>query len=115
MEEEKVEQRGKKDEKKTKKNIGKREKLLKLHLVTLIVITSKRSILDIERKLDELKKFLTILKLARDLQQVLSSQDPLTPWHLHSTFMFRSSSCKKIGLVFSNILDYFSTFFSLSL
>ena len=35
---------------------------------------------------------LTILKLARDLQQVLSSQDPLTPWHLHSTFMFRSSS-----------------------
>ena len=42
---------------------------------------------------------LTILKLARDLQHVLSSQDPLTPWHLHSTFMFRSSSWKKIGLV----------------
>ena len=82
----------KKMKKKTKKNIGKREKLLKLHLVTLIVITSKRSILDIERKLDELKKFLTILKLARDLQQVLSSQDPLTPWHLHSTFMFFSSN-----------------------
>ena len=49
MEEEKVEQRGKKDGKKTKKNIGKREKLLKLHLVTLIVITSKRSILNIEK------------------------------------------------------------------
>ena len=39
-----------------------------------------------------LEMFLTILKLARDLQQVLSSQDPLTPWHLHSTFMFLSSS-----------------------
>ena len=55
----------------------------------------------------ELKELLTILKLARDLQQVLSSQEPLTPWHLHSTFMFRSSSCKKIGLVFlSEVLDY---------
>ena len=44
---------------------------------------------------------LTILKLARDLQQVLSSQDPLTPWHLHSTFMFRSRSCKQTILAFS--------------
>ena len=39
-------------------------------------------------------QMLTILKEARDRQQVLSSQDPLTPWHLHSTFMFLSSSWK---------------------
>ena len=37
---------------------------------------------------------LTIRKEARDRQQVLSSQDPLTPWHLHSTFMFLSSNWK---------------------
>ena len=51
---------------------------------------------------------LTILKLARDLQHVLSSQDPLTPWHLHSTFMFRSSSWKKIGLVLLHSFKLFS-------
>ena len=38
---------------------------------------------------------LTILKEAKDRQQVFSSQDPLTPWHLHSTFMFLSSSWKR--------------------
>ena len=66
---------------------------------------------------------LTILKLARDLQQVLSSQDPLTPWHLHSTFMFRSRSCKRFLLAFflylyfldifhiDSLLLYFSCYF----
>ena len=49
---------------------------------------------------------LTILKLARDLQQVLSSQDPLTPWHLHSTFMFRSRSCKRFILAFLDICEF---------
>ena len=43
------------------------------------------------------KKALTILKEARERQQVLSSQEPLTPWHLHSTFMFFSSICNTTG------------------
>jgi len=38
---------------------------------------------------------LTFLNEATDLQQVLSSQEPETPWHLHSTFMFRSKSWKE--------------------
>ena len=45
---------------------------------------------------------LTILNEAKDLQQVLSSQDPLTPWHLHSTFIFFSSNLKQI-IIYYNI------------
>ena len=41
---------------------------------------------------------LTILKEARLRQQVLSSQDPLTPWHLHSTFMFLSRSWNNMNI-----------------
>lgn len=52
---------------------------------------------------------LTILKEARDLQQVLSSQDPLTPWHLHSTFIVRSKSWKSsnvcVNYGISNVLS----------
>ena len=38
---------------------------------------------------------LTCLKEETDLQHVLSSHDPETPWHLHSTLMFLSRSWKK--------------------
>ena len=47
----------------------------------------------------------TILKEARDLQHVFSSQDPLTPWHLHSTFMVRSKSWKIENVCFNYRID----------